>query len=105
MLIIDCIAGEDISEAFIVFHDKGYTMYEPNHCHIEHQISAGFAAFRRVPEQTAAGATLCEDGEACSWGAAVNVHNTYVYISQPQLNRLVVVDLKDRANPIEVCAT
>jgi hypothetical protein len=92
-----------------VFHDKGYTVYEPSHCHVEHHIPASFAAFKHVPEFMDVVLTMCraEDGGTqgegpCSWGEAVNVRDTFVYISQPSLNRVIVIELRDRGNPVEV---
>jgi len=98
--------GSDQNEAFLVFHDRGYTMYEPSHCHVEHQIPASFAAFKHYPEFTDVLLSLCPaDGQPCSWGQAVNVRNAFIYITQPKLNRVVVIELRDRANPVEIIHT
>ena len=96
------VLGSGENEAFLVFHDKGYTMYEPNHCHVEHHIPVTFAAFKHYPEFVDVLMSLCADGEPCSWGQAVNVRNAFIYITQPKLNRVVVIELRDRANPVEV---
>ena len=89
-------------EVFLVFHDKGYTAYEPSHCHIEHQVSGSFSMFKLLPEYGPTLPTLCPEDADCSWGDAVNVKNKFIYISQPKLNRVVVIEIQDRSNPVEV---
>ncbi len=98
---------EEMYEVFAVFHDKGYTIYEPNHCHIEHQVLAPFNMFKILPEYGDLMPTLCDVSKACSWGSAVNVLNKFIYITQPDLNRVVVIEIQDRSNPVEVriCST
>ena len=106
-LVILCIIfsfpEEDLYEVFVVFHDNGYTVYEPMHCHIKHQVGGTFNMFRILPDYGDTLATLCEEGQPCSWGEAVNVRNKFLYVSQPKLNRVVVIEIQDRSNPVEVC--
>ena len=90
---------------FLVFHDKGYTAYEPSHCHIEHQVSGAFSMFKLLPEYGTTLPALCPEDGVCSWGDAVNVRNKFIYISQPKLNRIVVIEIQDRSNPVEVSIT
>ncbi len=100
--LVSVFAAEDKHELFVVFHDEGYTVYEPNHCHIEHQVSGSFSNFRMFPEYGGTPVTMCPEDEDCSWGAAVNVQNRLLYVTQPRLNRVVVIELMDRFNPVEV---
>jgi hypothetical protein len=90
-----------IREVFLVFHDKGYTVYEPNHCHVEHQVLTSFSNIKFLPEYGDTVRTLCEQ-DGCSWGTAVNVKNQYIYISQPTLHRVIVIEITERNNPVEV---
>lgn len=40
---------------------------------------------------------MCGEHEGnCSWGGAVNVKDVFVYVSQPELNRVLVVSLRDK---------
>ena len=82
-------------EYYIVFHAEGYTVYEPNHCHIVHVVSRDFALVGQ-------GSVLCPTNKSCEWGEAAHVGNKFVYVAQPNLNRVVVIELSDRFNPIEV---
>ena len=92
----------------MVFHDEGYTVYEPSRCHLEHQVTSDFSNFKSLPEYGPTSTQLCggEEGDQkralCSWGQAVNVRNKFIYISQPTLNRVVVIEIQDRSNPVEV---
>ena len=99
----------------MVFHDKGYTVYEPSRCHVEHQVTGDFSNFKTLPEYGPTSARLCGNDEpktpgphqqvVCSWGQAVNVRNKFIYISQPEQNRVVVIEIQDRSNPVEVSDT
>lgn len=89
------------NELFSVFHDHGYTVYEVGHCHTEHQVSADFHGFKVLPGQRSTPDTLCPTNETCSWSDAVVVKNKFIYIAQPKLNRVVVIEM-DRSNPVEV---
>jgi hypothetical protein len=85
-----------------VFHDEGYTVYEPNRCHLQHQVSKDFGHFRRVPEYGSELKELCTADAPCSWGNAVNVDNKFVFVSQPEYNRVIIVEVTERFNPVEV---
>lgn len=42
---------------------------------------------------------ICPHGEGdatqpCQWASAVNVRNRYIYVAQPALNRVLVVDVQ-----------
>lgn len=42
---------------------------------------------------------ICPRGEGdaaqpCQWASAVNVRNRYIYVAQPALNRVLVVDVQ-----------
>jgi len=93
-------AASSTEEYYVVFSADGYTIYEPNYCHIVHVVTADY-----VLSQTYAGrqtAVLCEEKGACVWGQAALVANKFVYVAQPTLNRVIVIELADRFNPIEV---
>ena len=58
--------------------------------------------FKLLPDMDKNEATLCAPGQACSWGEAVNVNNRFLYVTQPKLNRVIVIEIQDRSNPVEV---
>ena len=89
-------------ESFIVFHDNGYSMYEPSLCLSQRHVSPEFGNFFYVPDELDAPPALCEDGVPCVWGTAINVRDTFVYATQPRENRIVVIDVKVSFNPNQV---
>lgn len=95
---------EDPYELFLIFHDNGYSVHEPSHCHIQHVVTGTFDAFKFRPDNADHNLvqSLCEPNRTCSWGDAVNVQNKFIYVSQPNLNRIVVIEVRDRFNPVEV---
>jgi len=95
-------AAQDTHEVFVIFHDDGFTVYEPNHCYIEHQVSGDFSNFVLQPPYGISLHTLCDGEKPCSWGSAVNVRNRFIYVSQPLLNRVIVIEIQKRSNPVEV---
>jgi hypothetical protein len=38
----------------------------------------------------------------CTWSDAVTVGEKFIYAAQPALNRIVVIEIVDRLNPVEV---
>jgi len=102
----------DPYQTFVVFHDNGYTMYDPASCHGYRQVAAMFSLLTnpqrsgRLEVNFPTWRQLCPfaSGETakCIWGDSVNVQNKYIYVSQPELNRLVVIDIRDQHKPVEV---
>jgi|SRR6218665_1732294 len=93
-----------MSELFVVFHDRGYTVYEVIQCHVKHEVSNDFLLSNAFPELGPLDlGTICPVGnDSCSWGDAEVVGGLFVYVTQPFMKRVIVVDLKDRFNPVEV---
>ena len=58
--------------------------------------------FKILPEYGVTLSTLCPVNADCSWGSAVNVRNKFIYITQPEQNRVIVIEIQDRSNPVEV---
>ncbi|RZF49112.1 hypothetical protein LSTR_LSTR008398 [Laodelphax striatellus] len=70
---------------FFSFHDWGVSVYEPTACRLYHQIQSTDI----IPGTQE---YVCGDkGVNCSWGQAINVANRYVYVSQPQKDRVLVI--------------
>lgn len=85
------------NEVFAVFHDKGYTIYNPFTCGMAHSISGSYDNIKFNSDKLT---TLCNG--TCSWGSVVTVRSRFIYVSQPLLNRVVVIDTKLVGNPVEV---
>lgn len=70
---------------FFSFHEWGILVYEPSTCHALHEIRStdiipGTQEYVCGPKNV-----------PCSWGRAINVANRYVYVSQPEKNRVLVI--------------
>ncbi|XP_012285083.1 follistatin-related protein 5, partial [Orussus abietinus] len=70
---------------FFSFHDWGISVYEPSACRLYHQIQSTDI----IPgtQEYVCG----EKGTPCSWGRAINVANRYVYVTQPEKDRILVI--------------
>ena len=93
--------ANDPYEAFIAFHDDGYTTYEPSRCRDYRHVAAGFNLLSYPQRPGRSWNQLCPSSK-CVWGDAVNVKNKFIYASQPESNRLVMVDIRDHHTPVQV---
>jgi len=92
---------------YVVFHDSGYDVFDPRTCQSIGHVGAQFdlAARRSTRLQLTSGSghvtsALC--GARCGWGGAVVVNNELIYVSQPRLLRVIVIDVKQSHRPVEV---
>ncbi|XP_063920258.1 follistatin-related protein 5-like [Zophobas morio] len=70
---------------FFAFHDWGVSVYEPSTCRLYHRIQSTDI----IPGTQE---YVCGDkGIKCSWGRAINVANRYVYASQPERDRVIII--------------
>ncbi|XP_012144462.2 follistatin-like 5 isoform X2 [Megachile rotundata] len=79
------LATENEERRFFSFHEWGILVYEPSTCRPRHEIRSTdvipgtqeyVCGVKNVP---------------CSWGRAINVANRYVYASQPEKDRILVI--------------
>ncbi|KAG5332318.1 FSTL5 protein, partial [Acromyrmex heyeri] len=75
----------DEERRFLSFHEWGILVYEPSTCHALHEIHStdiipGTQEYVCGPKNV-----------PCSWGRAINVADRYVYVSQPDKNRVLVI--------------
>lgn len=89
-------------ETFFVFHQTGYSAYNPSGCYTKRQVHSSFGHLKYIPEELDAPIHLCDQRKDCSWGPLVNVQNKFLYIAQPTENRVVVIDAVQTINPVEV---
>ncbi|XP_076231703.1 follistatin-like 5 isoform X1 [Calliopsis andreniformis] len=70
---------------FFSFHEWGILIYEPSACRPRHEIQSTDV----IPgtQEYVCGVK----GVPCSWGRAINVENRYVYVSQPEKDRVLVI--------------
>ncbi|CAK9797946.1 Follistatin-related protein 5 [Anthophora plagiata] len=76
---------ESEERRFFSFHEWGILVYEPSACRPRHEIRSTDV----IPgtQEYVCGAK----GVPCSWGRAINVANRYVYVSQPDKDRVLVI--------------
>lgn len=93
------------SGTFVVFHSKGISAYDPLRCLLRHQIPGDFSNFKFIPEALEGPLTLCLKGKDCQWGEAVRVGTEFIYVCQPDQNRIIVMNSGDSWNPLQVTIT
>ena len=92
-------------EAFYVFHKNGYTAYQPENCETIRHVKGDFGNLKYIPEELDRAPSMCGLGQACVWGEAVNVQNKYIYSSQPEQNRVIIIDIVNNFNPVQFVKT
>ncbi|XP_033732811.1 uncharacterized protein LOC117322144 isoform X2 [Pecten maximus] len=94
-----------IRQSVYTFHKGGYSVYDPNGCLTQRSVKANFGNLQYIPEELDKAPSLCEDNKPCAWGQAINVMDKYVYISQPDQHRIVVIDSQKSMNPVQFVKT
>ncbi|XP_059139429.1 follistatin-related protein 5-like [Physella acuta] len=90
---------------FLMFNANGIYAYDPLHCLLRHHIPTDFGNFKFIPDALDAPMTLCVGGKDCQWGGAVQVGTKFIYVSQPDQNRVVIIDADNAWNPLQVVET
>ncbi|XP_038628826.1 follistatin-related protein 4 isoform X2 [Tachyglossus aculeatus] len=81
-----------VGNMFYVFSDDGITIIQPNECEIRRHIKPNekiFTSFEEICPKTE-GTTI----QSCCWASAVNVRNKFIYVTQPQQSRVLVIDVQ-----------
>uniref|UniRef100_A0A4W2DAJ9 Uncharacterized protein n=1 Tax=Bos indicus x Bos taurus TaxID=30522 RepID=A0A4W2DAJ9_BOBOX len=84
--------GLSVGNMFYVFSDDGIIVLHPVDCEIQRHLKPTEKIFMSYEE-------ICpqKDGDAtqpCQWASAVNVRHHYIYVAQPTLSRVLVVDVQ-----------
>ncbi|XP_068457002.1 follistatin-related protein 4 [Clinocottus analis] len=84
--------GLSVGNMFYVFSDEGVTVLQPSECEIRRHM-------KRTERIVATYEEMCPKGEGvspqrCVWSSAVNIRDKYIYVTQPLLSRLLVVDIQ-----------
>ncbi|XP_051959681.1 follistatin-related protein 4-like [Xyrauchen texanus] len=82
--------GLSVANMFYVFSSEGITILQPDNCEIRRHI-------KRTERIQGSNEELCYrsrgvSAHECVWASAVSVRDKYVYVSQPLLNRLLLID-------------
>ncbi|XP_006872973.1 PREDICTED: follistatin-related protein 4 [Chrysochloris asiatica] len=83
--------GLSVGNMFYVFSDDGITVIHPVDCEIQRHLKPNERIFMSYEE-------ICPQAEGatppCQWASAVNVRNRYIYVAQPALSRVLVIDVQ-----------
>lgn len=82
-----------------MFHEYGIAIYEATACHLHHQIHGNdlipgtheFLCGSSKTESNTHNGTIPK--RTCSWGRAINVERHFIYASQPDLDRILVISI------------
>ncbi|XP_022317011.2 uncharacterized protein LOC111120524 isoform X1 [Crassostrea virginica] len=92
-------------ETFFVFHETGYSAYNPSGCYTKRKVHSSFGHLKYIPEELDGPIFLCDQKQGCTWGQSVNVRNKLLYVAQPKEGRVVVIDSAETMNPVEFINT
>ncbi|NP_001161543.1 follistatin-like 5 precursor [Saccoglossus kowalevskii] len=83
-------------DLFYVFHDNGIKVYDPKTCQLSRSI---------LPADTIVGTEfhVCSS-DTCSWGDAVEINRKFIYVTQPEENRVIIIEINTQ-QVIEVVPT
>ncbi|KAM8764963.1 follistatin-related protein 4 isoform 2-T2 [Rhynchonycteris naso] len=81
-----------VGNMFYVFSDDGIIVLHPGDCEIQRHLKPTEKIFMSYEE-------ICPQGEGdatqpCQWASAVNIRHRYIYVAQPTLSRVLVVDIQ-----------
>ncbi|XP_032332625.1 follistatin-related protein 4 isoform X3 [Camelus ferus] len=86
------LLGLSVGNMFYVFSDDGIIVLHPVDCEIQRHLKPTekiFMSYEEICPQREGGAT-----QPCQWASAVNVRHRYIYVAQPALSRVLVVDVQ-----------
>lgn len=103
-LFSDFSAKESPKEvgSFVVFHAHGISAYDPLQCLLRHQVLGDFGNFKYIPDVLDAPLHLCLKRKECLWGGAIRVGSEFIYVSQPDQSRVLLVHVGDILSPLQV---
>ncbi|XP_076792976.1 follistatin-related protein 4 [Arvicanthis niloticus] len=84
--------GLSVGNMFYVFSNDGIVVIHPVDCEVQRRLKPTEKIFMSYEE-------ICPHAEGdatqpCQWASAINVRNRYIYVAQPALNRVLVVDVQ-----------
>uniref|UniRef100_A0A8C4GXP1 Follistatin like 5 n=1 Tax=Dicentrarchus labrax TaxID=13489 RepID=A0A8C4GXP1_DICLA len=86
--------GLGIGNMFYVFYDDGIKVIQPVACEIQRHIkpSEKLLALQEEVCPTSPG----EEVQRCVWSSAVNIKDKFIYVTQPTLDRVLIVDIQSQ---------
>ncbi|XP_078396832.1 follistatin-related protein 5 isoform X1 [Cetorhinus maximus] len=94
--------GLGVGNMFYIFYEDGIKVIQPIECEIQRHMKPSEKILGYQDE-------VCPkaEGEAvqrCIWATAVNIKDKYIYVTQPKLNRVLIVDIQSQ-KAVQVVAT
>uniref|UniRef100_A0A8C9SRB5 Follistatin-like 5 n=1 Tax=Scleropages formosus TaxID=113540 RepID=A0A8C9SRB5_SCLFO len=94
--------GFGVANMFYVFYEDGIKVIQPVACEIQRHIQPSEKLLGLQEE-------VCPELESetvqkCVWASAVNVKDKYIYVTQPTLNRVLIVDVQSQ-KAVQVVST
>ncbi|KAM4826751.1 follistatin-related protein 4 [Thomomys bottae] len=84
--------GLSVGNMFYVFSDDGIVVIHPVDCEIQRHLKPTEKIFMSSEEICPRRAV--DSTQLCQWASAINVRNQYIYVAQPALSRVLVVDVQ-----------
>ncbi|ODN02108.1 Follistatin-related protein 5 [Orchesella cincta] len=75
---------------FLVFHERGISTYDPDNCRIQNEIHA----IDIIPGTQRDYICGSSNPSSCEWGSVIRVSSVYIYASQPKMNRVLIISMK-----------
>ncbi|MEE6517971.1 hypothetical protein FKM82_028609, partial [Ascaphus truei] len=84
--------GLGIGNMFYVFYEDGIKVIQPIECEFQRHVktSEKIIGFQDEVCPKAEG----QETQRCVWGSAVNVKDKFIYVAQPNLDRVLLVDVQ-----------
>lgn len=86
--------GLGIGNMFYVFYEDGIKVIQPVACEIQRHIKPSERLLGIQEEVCPKSAGVAE--QRCVWSSAVNVKDKFIYVTQPTLGRLLIVDIQSQ---------
>uniref|UniRef100_M3XKJ0 Follistatin-related protein 5 n=1 Tax=Latimeria chalumnae TaxID=7897 RepID=M3XKJ0_LATCH len=81
-----------IGNMFYVFYEDGIKVLQPIECEIQRHIKPSEKLLGFQDEVCPK--SKSDEIQSCIWASAVNVKDKYIYVTQPTLNRVLIVDVQ-----------
>ncbi|XP_035506182.2 follistatin-related protein 5 isoform X1 [Scophthalmus maximus] len=86
--------GLGIGNMFYVFYEDGIKVIQPVACEIQRHIKPSEKLL--ALQEEVCPASPGEAVQRCVWSSAVNVKDKFIYVTQPTLNRVLIVDIQSQ---------
>ncbi|XP_072429390.1 follistatin-related protein 5 isoform X3 [Chiloscyllium punctatum] len=94
--------GLGVGNMFYIFYEDGIKVIQPTECEIQRHIKPSEKILGNQGEVCPKAAD--EAIQRCVWATAVNVKDKYIYVTQPKLNRVLIVDIQSQ-KAVQIVAT